>query len=213
MMRQRSDPKLRVQSDRLLIVEGTDDENILVACLNRWSIEGFQVMPVGGKTYIKSGLENTLASARVEHIEISAIGIMRDADDDPSGAFDSVTSALGQVKLPAPPSSGSIALGPPLVGVYIFPDCSAEGAIEQLCWRSVIDTDAGKCTSGFVECLERVGAFEAKDRDKSLANAYISSKEEPWVPVGIGALKDYWPLDHSAFSDVKRFLSELVGNS
>ena len=97
------------------------------------------------------------------------------------------------------------------MGVYIFPDCTAEGAIEQLCWQSVANTDAGKCTAGFVECLDNVGAFEAKDRDKSLANAYISSQEEPWVPVGIAAQKGYWSFDHSAFSDVKRFLSELAG--
>ena len=106
MMPRRSDPKLRVQSDKLLIVEGTDDENLLVACLKHWSIEGFQVMPVGGKTKLKAGLDTTLASARVENVEILAIGIMRDADDSPIEAFNSVSNALAQVKLPAPPVSG-----------------------------------------------------------------------------------------------------------
>jgi hypothetical protein len=210
MIRQRSDPKLRVESDKLLIVEGIDDKNIVEACLKWWSIEGFQVMQVGGKTNLKDGLESTLAGARVEHVDISAIGIMRDADDNASGAFDSVNRVLGQFELPAPLYSGSIILGPPRVGVYIFPDCKAEGAIEQLCWRAVKDTDAGKCASGYVQCLETAGAFEAKDRDKSLANAYISSKENPWVPIGIAALQNYWPFDHPAFSDVKRFLTELA---
>ena len=54
MMRQRYEPRLRVQSDRLLIVEGTDDENLLIAGLKLWSIEGFQVLPVGGKNLYKN---------------------------------------------------------------------------------------------------------------------------------------------------------------
>lgn len=199
----------RVESDRLVLVEGKDEVNLFEAMINRWSILGLQVMDVGGERQFHSRLEATLANSRSRNISLSAIAVLRDADDDAQAALASVSDALRELALPVP-SAGNFLPGSPSVGVFILPDCASPGAIEQLCWEAVGDTEAGRCSTGYVECLNASAALQSRNTGKTLVHAYLAAQEEPAVSVGVGALNGYWPLDHSAFTVVRRFLERLA---
>ena len=49
-----------------------------------------------------------------------------------------------------------------------------------------------------------------KDRDKARAHAFIATKPDPHVSVGVAARKKYWNLDHPALTPVCDFLRSVV---
>ena len=205
-----SEVALTVVRSRVALVEGKDEVNLFSAMIDQWNIADLQVLPVGGKRGFKAGLEAVLANARTQHIQLSAIGVFRDADDDPRIAFESVSGTLHTIDLPVPPRSGQFAQGFPSVGVFILPDGQSPGAVEQLCWGSVNNTPAGQCATSYLECLQISGSLMSRNPAKTMVHAYLAAQEEPSTTVGVGAQKDYWPLHHTAFTEVRRFLERLA---
>ena len=90
--------------------------------LARWNIGGVQPVSVGGRYQVRSGLDATLSQVRSRGLQLSAIGVLRDADDSAKSALESVAGALRSLGLPAPNSQGSFVQGLPSVGIFILPD-------------------------------------------------------------------------------------------
>ncbi len=168
-----------LKSDRVLLVEGMDEVNLIGAMLHSWNIGRVQVIGVGGKDKIKTNLEIVISEARATGIEVSAIGVLRDADAYPTRALQSVTDALRSLNLPAPDSHGAFMQGTPSVGVFILPNGTSPGAVEDLCWEAVEETPAGRCSNVYLECLEESGALASKNAAKTLVHAYLAAQEEP----------------------------------
>ena len=202
--------KKTLNSDRVLLVEGTDEINLIGAMLSSWDIGRVQVIEVGGKDKTKTNLEIVISDARAMGIELSAIGVLRDADAFPNRALQSVTDALRSLNLPAPNAHGAFIQGLPSVGVFILPDGTSPGAVEDLCWKAVKNTSAGKCSTVYLECLEESRALESKNPAKTLVHSYLAAQEEPSARVGEGALKGYWPFDHPAFDPLREFVRQLA---
>ena len=178
--------------------------------LRSWNFGQVQVIEVGGKDKIRTNLEVVMSEARTRRIELTAIGVLRDADAYPERALQSVTDALRSLELPTPTAHGTFVQGTPSVGVYILPDGTAAGAIEQLCWQAVEGTPAGRCSNVYLECLEESGALASKNTAKTLVHAYLAAQDDPSARVGEGALKGYWPFDHGVFDPLKEFVRRLV---
>ena len=199
-----------LKSDRVLLVEGADEVNLIGAMLHSWNIDHVQVIGVGGKDKINTNLEIVISDALAMGIELSAIGVLRDADDSPESALQSVTDALRNLSLPAPGSHGAFEQGTPSLGVFILPDGASTGAVEDLCWKAVEDTSAGECSTAYLECLEESGALASKNPAKTLVHAYLAAQEDPSSRVGEGALKGYWCFDHPAFNPLRDFVRRLA---
>jgi len=202
--------QLIITSGRLVLVEGQDEFNLFSAMLHEWDIVGLQIVPVGGKYGFVAGLEATLASARTQSVQLSAIGVVRDADADAVATMMSVISNLHAAGLQAPSGSGQFESGSPSVGVLILPDGHSPGAVEELCWESVKDTSIGRCVTDYLDCLASLSALLSTNTGKTLAHAYLAAQYEPSHTVGVGALKNYWPLTHPAFAGVKAFFETLA---
>ncbi len=199
-----------LRADRVLLVEGTDEVNLIGAMLRSWKLGHIQVIEVGGKDKIRTNLDVVISEARTRRIELTAIGVLRDADAYPERALQSVTDALRSLKLPTPTVHGTFVQGTPSVGVYVLPDGTAAGAIEQLCWQVVEKTPAGRCSNVYLECLEESGALASKNAAKTLVHAYLAAQDDPSARVGEGALKGYWPFDHAAFDPLRAFVRRLA---
>ena len=197
-------------SDRVLLVEGQDEVNLTTKMLCQWQIGGISVLRIGGKYSFRSNLEAVLSKARSEGLELSAIGVMRDADNSPIGALQSVADSLRSAGLSAPDSQGAFVEGTPSVGVFILPDGVNQGSIEHLCWASVEDTRAAQCSAFYLNCLQDSAALDSRNTAKTLVHAYLAAQEEPYVRVGEGALKGYWPFDHPVFAPLKEFVRRLA---
>ena len=202
--------RIAVESDRLVLVEGEDERNLLTRMFAEWNIQGIQTVSVGGKNNFRAGLEQVMESARATETGLSAIGLLRDADEYPDRAFQSVADSLRSQGLNTPSSHGVVTKGQPSMGIFILPDGANPGAIEDLCWRSVEDTAAAQCCSNYLACLEVSNALLSPNVGKTLVHAYLASQEDPSARVGEGALQGRWPLTHPAFEPLKDFLHHLV---
>ena len=201
--------KLVIRKERLLIAEGKDDEQFFDALLRQLGLDEIQVLGIGGKTR----LEGQLKALKLDPAwrQVSSIGIVRDADDDPDAAFRSVCSALKGAKLPVPSQALAPMVGPPTVQVMIIPALRKKGALEDLCLESAADDTAMPCVEQYFECLAERGAPGLKERSLSKAKTrvFLTSKEDPTLPLGIAAQKGYWPLDSSVFDEVGRFIASI----
>lgn len=197
-------------STRLLLVEGLDEVNMVNRMLSDWNVSGIQVVDIGGKYRFKPSFEALLSQARSRSLELSAIGVLRDADDSPERAVQSVENSLQSLSLPAPHSHAGFTEGTPSVGIFIVPDGGSKGSVEDLCWASVESSPAAQCAASYLDCLQRSDALQSKNNAKTLVHAYLSAQDDPCARVGEGALKGYWSFDHPVFAALKEFVFRLA---
>lgn len=207
----RNDP-LRVTSERVLLVEGTDEVNLVQALMrHRFGSEtasAAQIIAAGGRSRFRERLRAVVTAA--ERLTLRAVGVLRDADSDARAAWDSVRDAVEASNLRAPDAHGGFSDGLPAVGVFIVPDGRAPGALETLCAQSVAGTPGGGCVEQYLDCLDRGGALASTNRDKSFAHAWLASRRDPVARVGEAAKQGEWNFDHPAFTPLARFVERLT---
>jgi len=199
-------PAAKVNKPRVVAVEGGDDSRFLERMLSHMGEMRVQVMNIGGKGNLSAYLATIRADAVTSGVDLSFIGVVRDADDDKRSAFQAACAALSSNALPIPAAPGEIASGSPSTAVLILPADRETGSLEDLVWESVRDQPAARCVEGYIACLKRTGAMESHKEGKARVHAYLASKNDPAVSVGLAADKGYWPLDSLAFDSIRRFI-------
>ena len=208
--------KIEVISPYLLIVEGKDEELFFEALMKNLGLTDIQILPIGGKTKLKENLRH-LVNKVPDFDMVTSLGIVRDADDDPKAAFQSVSDALKKVKLPVPVSPLIPSIGPNprnlkyhiKVNVFIMPDENSLGDLEELCLRAVKTDPAMKCVVQYFYCLQHQGLSLPKQMSKAKVHVFLASRAEPDKRLGEAAKAGYWPWNHNAFEKIKNFLFEL----
>lgn len=191
-----------------LLVEGTSDLNFFIALLRRMNIiDKIQIQDYEGK----DNLEDFLLGLRDtgDFNTVVSIGVVRDADNDPSAAFNSVRSALRDVELYLPSQPEKFGGANPRIGVLILPNANECGMLETLCLQSVSNDPAINCIEDYFDCLKRIG-FLPKNIDKAKLQAFLASRERTIWLLGEAAQSGYWQWDSPAFDHVKQFLNSLA---
>lgn len=202
---------LEIQANRLLLVEGKDEVNLLGRLIKdclKDDGQGIQILDVGSKDNFRPNLMAIKIAAQSE-TTLRSIGIIRDADDNPKGSFDSVCGSLRSAGYEPPAAHAEFSNATPSIGVFIVPDGSQPGAIETLCRRSVEDEDAAKCADEYMECLKTHDALQSKNADKTFAHAYLAAMEDPVARVGEGAQQGVWDFQSPAFDALSQFVRDL----
>lgn len=140
--------------------------------------------------------------------DVLTLAIIRDADDDPIGAFQSVCDSLQHHALPVPKGHGEFTNGQLRVGVFIMPDGKADGMLESLCMQAVEDKPETPCLKAYIDCLAEKG-LDPKPLEKARAHAWLASQPKPGKRVGEAAQAGYWPFDHSVFTNIWQFISAM----
>lgn len=206
---ERIEQKLLIEKQKLLIVEGRDEEEFFGALLKKLGINDIQVVGVGGKTLIKTEL-GVLKDDPLFVQRVISLGIVRDADSDAKAAFQSVQKALKDAGLPYPRKIIAPVQGPPKVTVMILPPNQKKGALEDLCLKAVNDDPAMFCVDQFFECLDARGSGRpTKDFAKAKTRVFLSSRKDPTLTLGLAAGKGYWPFDTRVFNSIEKFLKSL----
>ena len=198
---------LEIKRSKLLIVEGKEDELFFSAFCHHLRLNDIQVLSIGGKTNLPSNLKALKKATNFS--QVTALGIIRDADEDANAAFQSVCSALQHAGLPIPTKPMTPAPGHPRVLVMILPDNQSPGALEDVCLKAIAGTPAMRCVDEFFCCLQRHHLPPPKILSKAKVLAYLTSLPEPDKRLGESAEAGYWDWDHPAFSDLKDFLRSL----
>lgn len=209
-----SDP-VQIGCDLLLVHEGTADGNVLGALMRHATVQGFQLLSMDGQDKMRRFFKGLALSPHFknpvpgyEH-PVRALAIVLDAETEAGATFQSVRDALTSAGLPAPDAPGEMLEGPLRVGVFLVPDNQSPGKIEALCLRSVEDDPAWNCLDGFFNCVRERGGELPANMDKARAQAFLSTRPEPNLPVGLAALEGYWRFESAAFGPLITFLRQL----
>jgi len=200
-------PKVILQKPKLLIVEGKDDECFFCTLIDYLRIEDIQAAGVGGKNQIRGHLQAIVKDD--DFSKVTSLGVIRDANNNPDDAFKSVSNALRAAGLTTPKRPLISTKGHPKVTVMIVPSHKRNGALEDLCLDAVADNPAFNCVNEYFVCLENRNIDPPREISKAKVHVFLSSREDPALPLGISAQKGYWPLEHKAFENVKKFLQSL----
>lgn len=211
-----SDPR-EIGSDLLFIHEGQGaDLHVMGELCRREGIQGFQFLSLNGHSKLRGFLK---ALARSPHFRspvpgystpVRAMAIVLDAEGDAAAAFAKVADALASAGLPAPAAAGQVTAGVLKVGVFLVPDNVSPGMIETLCLRSVAADPAWECLDVFFRCVESNGGTLPANIDKARAQAFLSTRPQPDLPVGLAALEGYWDFAHETFKPLIDFLRRLA---
>ena len=198
----------RIEKPIQLLVEGKDQLNFFEAFIRRAELQNdMQVRDFGGVDQLRSFLLAIVDSPGFE--TVVSVGIVRDAEDSAESARQSVNDSLRNAGLPVPEDAEGHDDGP-LVQVLVLPGEGSEaGMLETLLCRSVSDNPVNECIDDFFDCIDALPGVDIRRPHKARAQAYLATRPEPHVSVGVAALKGYWPLDHDAFAEVRKFLAGL----
>lgn len=200
-------PVVRIEKPKLLIVEGKDEELFFAGMIVHLQLTDIQVVGIGGKERIRSQLSAIVKEPQFS--EVTALGVVRDADTDPKSAFQSVRDALAAAGLPFPKKPLQPVKGHPRVNVMILPSSERKGALEDLCLEAVAQDSANTCVHEFFDCLSDKDVASPKELSKAKVRVFLSSREDPTLPLGLAATKGYWPFGNSAFDPLREFLLSL----
>jgi hypothetical protein len=123
--------------DSLLLVEGIDDLRFARALLAWLDKSNIQLVAVGGISRFRPFLADILTK-HPDFDRLRSLGIMRDADENASSTFQSLSDALMVSQLPAPSQPWQVEQeGQLRVSLAILPDGVSPGNLEDLCLRSL----------------------------------------------------------------------------
>lgn len=200
-------PKLKpIREKKVLAVEGKDEVNFFDALLKHSRIAGFDIRDIGGKDKFKEKLPALVKARGFSDIEV--LVVVRDADNDPDAAFDSVRDVLSSQKLDPPDQMNQFSDGNPRIGVFIMPGNSDTGMLEDLCLKTVEEHPAMKCVNAFTDC-----ASVLKDPPKIMAKAkaqvFLAAMSDIANSVGVGAQKGHWNFDSDELDNLRSFIDNL----
>jgi hypothetical protein len=198
---------VRFERPYLVLVEGADDQAIISELIIIEGLEDFQVHDMNGKDQWQRRL-GVISKAPEFISNVVGLGLVKDADALPSGAFDSCRFSLERSGLPVPKAPVVAAAGKPATAVLIVPSITDLGAIEDLCLKS-FDEDRMQCVENYFDCLANRYPT-TKRTGKGLVQAYLGGLEEPLRDLTLAAARRKIDLSNSCFDDARQFLQNLA---
>lgn len=198
---------IEISSSALMIVEGNEEKMFFEALINYMGLKNIQIMPIGGKEKLRANLKALVSSPRFSTID--SLNIVRDANKNPKGAFQSVCDALKASKLPVPDRPLISEGTKPKVTIMILPKEDLAGMLEDVCLKSVQNDPALFCIEQYFKCLRERGLSPPQNESKAKVQAFLASRKEPGKRLGEAAQAGYWPWDSDAFKEIKDFLKMI----
>lgn len=191
------------QGKRVLIVEGVDDEHVAKhICGTRHLGKFDEISPSGGIDKLLEGV-----GPRLKESDLSALGIIFDADEDLQGRWDSISSRLragGATSVPAEPHPDGTLITVDVpgreihVGVWIMPDNASNGTLEDFLTLLVPTGNSlleyAHATIQGIPPESRT--FSDLHGSKALIHTWLAWQETPGLPFGTAITARY--LDPSA---------------
>ena len=201
-----------VASDALLLVEGIDDARFCAAFLRQGLQQtSVQIAQVGGNANFRPFITGTLQAAE-KLPDLRRLGIVTDADNDATAAFQRIHNALAAAGFPAPRQVWETAQSGNLnASIAVLPDGSATGDLEGLCLRSIAGAPLTVCVDEYIACATAAGR-EIADSNKARLHAYLAAAgNQPGLRLGEAAEAGVWNWQSSAFGQIRQFLLDLAG--
>jgi hypothetical protein len=206
-----------IRQPKLLVVEGNHERDFFESWLITLGITNIQFMPIGGKTLLRDNLAGLVKQKPFLDGNVSSIVIVRDADDNPAGAFTSVRDAVQDIGLPVPSRSFEmISENDLLVAIAIVPAEDKLGALEELLIETVGEDPIIPLAFSFIDNAVAV-LHTSHYRDppplhrlgKAKAHAFLSTFVNPDKDPGKAALAGVRQYSHTALDPLLSILRNM----
>ncbi len=149
-----------------LLVEGRDAVAFFGALLKHLGLSEVQIQNFGGISELRPFLK-ALRNEPGFWGKVSSLGVIRDAENNPQGAFQSVRDSLLAANLPAPAETIVSTGAAPQVSALILPDAVTPGMLESLCLAAVENDPAIQCVDEYFNCLKQQMAVSPSNLTKA----------------------------------------------
>ena len=170
-------------NDRVLLVEGQDDEHVIRhLCLRSQPIPPFHIE---NKLNVDTLLDSIKQEVRVPGRK--AVGILVDANDDLNARWSAVVNRLreGNIDVPRTPEpTGTLIEGTsriPRVGIWLMPNNTSPGELENFISEMIPDDDPVWPRSE--DYIDRIPEADRKFTEKKILrakiHAWLATREDP----------------------------------
>lgn len=198
----------------LLAGEGKDEVRFFTAILHALGLFEVQVEDYKGKEKLRGYLE-TLPT-RSGFVGLKTLVIVRDADDNPVGASqslaDSVSRLKGQLESKSPP------VGVCRIETLVLPGEGKPGALEDVVLKSIPKEAIWNCITAFFECRdgldpETFPKHTPAERAKAQVHVWLSAQKRPNLRLGEAAEAGLIDWSSPAFNELRAFLESAFGGA
>lgn len=199
-----------------LLVEGNDDQHVI------WSLLEYYKVPEVFAVEEKKGIDNLLDVLPVQLKEsgIERVGVVVDADAKISTRWQKIKKILresGFRSLPKLPDVEGTVIeenGKPRVGVWIMPDNTLPGMLENFAQFLIPKDD--KLMRYVQDSLKAIAKKEQKFKDvhrpKAEIHTWLAWQEDPGTPMGLAITKKYLDAEASHAKSLIKWLERLFVN-
>jgi hypothetical protein len=201
--------------DRILLVEGREDREVVYQFCNYHSINNRALFDVE----TKDGYERLRDDLMVRPLTgVKVIGAIVDADTDPHGRWHSLRSGLvdsGYTDFPDEPSEGGTIIpgmsGLPSIGIWLMPNNKIVGMLEDFLASLIHEGDM--LLERAIACVDGIPSEQRRFRDtyrsKALIHTGLAWQEEPGTPCGLAVMKRYLDAEYALARQFVQWLRRL----
>lgn len=210
----------QIKSKRLLLVEGNDEKWFCIQLLQSIGLNqnaenlDLQVIDIGGNQNFGASLKLITKSPYFD--EVTAIGFIRDAEQNPAGS--SYTSTCSSIKkyisnFPIP-KIGQIKTENGLTcGVFIMPDNKSSGMLENLCLEAVKTNPVYGEAEVYVDKAATLMADSDRkkyNKPKAMVQTYLAGQPVLVNTLANAAKKGLWDFTNPVFNNIMNFIKNLI---
>ena len=167
-------------SDRVLLVEGQDDKHVVLQLCHRH--ESTPSFSISDKDNITQLLESLALEMKVSGRQ--AVGILVDANDDVTGRWNAIQNRLRRADIEPPPSpnpDGTIIQARPRIGIWLMPDNTSAGELEDFVAQMIPTEDpVWPLSLSYIEGIpEADRKFSEKKKLRAQLYAWLAAREDP----------------------------------
>jgi len=196
------------RSPHLILVEGSDDRAVIANLIDHEGllVDNFHIHNMIGNRGWPEALKGFIQTDGFENI--LSLGLVRDADTNPAGTWQSCRDALANAGLPVPGAPDQLQNGRPAVAVTLVPSSAGIGALEELCWMS-FDSDLCICVDSYFQCAGNGKAVRKKEQ----VQVYLAGLGRPCPNLAIAAERRTLDFSNSAFDTLRNFVRMLASTA
>jgi hypothetical protein len=191
---------------KFVFCEGKNDQAVIQSLVKHLALD-IRFEETGGKDNLSNFLRDLSKRPEFAQQQVTAMGILRDANGDSAAAFTSVCAALQQNNFTPCDADGAFSNATPRVGICVV-GVDGRGIIEDVCLKSVSDQPEFSCVDDYFNCITKKSS-RSKFSSKAKVRVWMASHVDYEYHVGKAAKEGYWSWDHSAFDSIKNFLKAL----
>lgn len=175
----------KIEKNKLLLVEGKDEETFFKVLLQEHEINDVQIIPTAGRDQLNNSYLMALQETS-GFDELISLAIIQDADENADTRFQSICDHLRNSHLNFPDQVSTFtSQGQNLrIGIFIIPDGKNKGMLESLCLSTVIKDNETmtRCFNDFTDCLKPISGLnngfpKPKNIHKAHLRAFLSTME------------------------------------